>query len=113
MTKRDKDLERVRELEARGATFSRNRDFAFYSRPPNARARSLRRFLRSIATEIEQGAERGKVTVSSAPEDTWLIRIEDPIMGTHRRIHLSRQEATYVAEVLGRPLQTLGDQASR
>lgn len=104
MSRSDQDLERIRELEARGASFSRNRDFAFYSQPPNMRARNLRRFLRAIAAEIEQGAGRFEVSVSVDAGDVWHLRIQDPIMGTCRRVRLSRAEAHYVAEVLGRRL---------
>ena len=98
----DQDLEHLRELEARGASFSRNRDFAFYSRPSHRRARELRRFLRSIAADIAQGAGRCTVSVGENNDGGVDLCIQDPTMGTRRRVRMSRAEMSYIAELLGR-----------
>jgi len=101
VTRRAQDVARLRELEANGASFSRNRDFAFYSQPQNRRARNLRRYLRTLAAEVQQAARRCEVRLAPLSADGFELVIHDPDLGYRRRVRMSRAEARYIAELVG------------
>jgi hypothetical protein len=103
---RARDLRRLLELEASGASFSRNRDFAFYAREENRRARHLRRWLRQLAQEILQLRRGCEVWLDEVDEDRYELRMIDGAMGSRRRVPLSGDEVRYIATLLGEDAPT-------
>ncbi|MGM0578132.1 MAG: hypothetical protein ACQEXJ_20575 [Myxococcota bacterium] len=60
---RDKPIDRLRALEARGIRLSRNANFELFREPSNRRALRLHRYLEGLAKEIRRGHEEGALSV--------------------------------------------------
>ena len=69
-------LDRLRELQAEGVSFSRNKNFALFENPTNREALSLHRYLDALAEEIQEGHDHGALGVSLVSPDHGPVRLE-------------------------------------
>lgn len=100
MTARDEDLARLRELEAQGASFSRNREFALWEDPDNERVLALKRYLVRLADEIVRLSEAGRADVAVRPVDDQVVEVvlTIPDLSARHVARLSTEQLGYLRQ---------------
>lgn len=103
-------LERLRDLQAAGVAFSRNKNFALFEQPGNREALSLHRYLDALAEEITQGHEQGSLAVTAHTPSVGPISLEivRRDLGIKHTVHLHAEEL----EALGDRLEVRATLAS-
>ena len=87
-------LDRLRDLQAAGVAFSRNKNFALFEEPGNREALSLHRYLDALAEEITQGHGHGSlaVTAQEPPIGPVSLEIMRRDLGIKHTVHLHADE---------------------
>lgn len=87
-------LERLRDLQAEGVSFSRNQNFALFEQPGNREALSLHRYLDALAEEITEGHEHDalSLTVEAPSVGPVVLEITRRDLGVKHTVHLHPDE---------------------
>ena len=87
-------LDRLRDLQAEGVSFSRNKNFALFENQANREALSLHRYLDALAEEITQGHELEALAVSveTPPVGPLCLEIVRRDLGVKHTVHLQSDE---------------------
>jgi len=95
-------LDRLRDLQASGVTFSRNKNFALFEQPGNREALSLHRYLDALAEEISEGHGLDSLAISlDTPEvGPACLEIVRRDLGVKHTVHLQSDELEALGERL-------------
>jgi len=87
-------LDRLRELQAAGVAFSRNKHFALFEQSGNREALSLHRYLDALAEEITEGHGHGSLAVSVEAPSIGPVSLEimRRDLGIKHTVHLHADE---------------------
>jgi len=87
-------LDRLRDLQASGVTFSRNKNFSLFEQPGNREALSLHRYLDALAEEISEGHGLASLAVSLETPSVGPVCLEivRRDLGVKHSVHLQPDE---------------------
>ena len=95
-------LDRLRDLQASGVSFSRNKNFALFEKPGNREALSLHRYLDALAEEISEGhgLDTLVVTMEAPAVGPMCLEIVRRDLGVKHTVHLQPDELEALGERL-------------
>ena len=98
----DSALNRLRDLQAAGVTFSRNKNFALFEDPSNREALSLHRYLDALAEEITEGHAQGSLGLAMEVQEVGPMQLEilRRDLGVKHTVHLHPEELIALSDRL-------------
>lgn len=85
-------ITRLKALEEAGIALSRNRHFALFAKPENQRALALKHYLEALASELQDGASEGTLTLAPDQDGRLALGVTRRDLSVRHTAHLSPEE---------------------